>query len=80
MIYVVKNFRDYLLANHFIFFVDHQVLVYMLNRPFISSRIACWLLLLLEFDFEGIYKWKKEQVVLDYLFRLKIERGLPLMT
>ncbi len=56
MIYVVKNFRHYLLANHFIFFVDYQALVYMLNRPFISSHIACWLLLLLEFDFEMIYK------------------------
>jgi hypothetical protein len=33
MIYVVKKFKHYLLANHFIFFVDHQALIYMVNRP-----------------------------------------------
>ncbi len=56
MIYAVKKFKHYLLTNHFIFFVDHQALVYMVNRPFISCYIAWWLLLLLEFDFEMIYK------------------------
>ncbi len=52
MIYEVKKFRHYFLANHFIFFVDHQALVYMVNMPLISGHIARWLLLLLEFDFE----------------------------
>jgi hypothetical protein len=40
MIYAVKKFKHYLLTNHFIFFVDHQALVYMVNRPFISCYIA----------------------------------------
>ncbi len=79
MIYAMKKFRHYLLANRFIIFVDHQALVYMVNRLFISSPIACRLLLLLEFDFEVIYKQKKKHVVLDYLSRLEFEKGLPLM-
>ncbi len=80
MIYVVKKIKHYLLANHFIFFVDHQALVYMVNRPLISSCIAQWLLLLLKFNFEVIYKPRKEHVVLDYLSRLETKGGLPLMT
>jgi hypothetical protein len=40
MIYVMKKIRHYLLANHFIFFMDHQALVYMVNRPPISGHIA----------------------------------------
>jgi hypothetical protein len=40
MIYAVKKFKHYLLANHFIFFVDHQALVYMVNRPLILGCIA----------------------------------------
>jgi hypothetical protein len=67
----MKTFRHYFLANHFIFFVDHQALVYMVNKPFILSDITWWLLLLLEFDFEVIYKLKKEHIVPDYLSRLK---------
>jgi len=33
MIYVVKKFRHYLLGNSFIFFVDHQALLYLVNKP-----------------------------------------------
>jgi len=75
MIYVMKKFKRYLLANHFIFFVDHQALIYMVNRPFISWHIVWWLLLLLEFDFEVIYKPRKEHIMPNYLSRLEIEGG-----
>lgn len=71
MVYKVKKFKHYLLTNHFIFFIDHQALVYMVNRPIISNHIACWLLIMLEFNFEVIYKLGSEHVVLDYLSRLK---------
>ena len=33
MIYVVKKFWHYLLANPFIFYVDHQALLYLVNKP-----------------------------------------------
>jgi hypothetical protein len=32
MIYVVKKIRHYLLGNNFIFFVDHQALLYLINQ------------------------------------------------
>ena len=46
MIYLVGKFRHYLLANHFVFYVDHQALIYLVNRPVISGQIARWMLLL----------------------------------
>ena len=56
MVYTVKKFYHYFLANHFVFIVDHQALVYLVNRPLITGRIARWLLLFQEFDFEVLYK------------------------
>ena len=52
MIYAVKKFRHYLLANKFIFFVDHQALLYLVKRPCAIGRIVHWFIILLEFDFE----------------------------
>lgn len=43
----------------------------MVTKPIISSRIACWLLLLLEFNFEVIYKLGRDHVASNYLSRLK---------
>ena len=33
MVYAVKKFRHYLLANKVIFFVDHHALLYLVNKP-----------------------------------------------
>jgi hypothetical protein len=31
IIYVVKKFRHYLFSNNFVFYVDHQTLLYLVN-------------------------------------------------
>ena len=51
MVYVVKKFCHYLLANKFVFFVDHQALLYLVNKPCSTGRIVRWFVMLLEFDF-----------------------------
>lgn len=40
MIYAVKKFRHYLLANKFVFFTDHQALLYLVNKPCSTGRIV----------------------------------------
>jgi hypothetical protein len=56
MIYVVKKFKHYLLRNTFTLFVDHQALLYMVNKPIVTGQITRMLLLLQEFDFKVIFK------------------------
>jgi len=54
MVYVLYKFKHYLLSNKFIFYVDHMALVYLINKPQVSSKIARWLLLFLECDFKNL--------------------------
>ena len=75
MIYAVKKFRHYLLGNKFVFFVDHTALVDLVNKPQLSGRIARWILLLAEFNYEVVYKPGRSHVVPDALSRL--ESGEP---
>ena len=56
MIYAIKKFRHYLLANKFVFFVDHQALLYLVNKPCNTRQIVRWFLILLKFDFEVVVK------------------------
>jgi hypothetical protein len=35
-IYAIKKFRHYLLGNNFTFFVDHQALIYLVNKPIVT--------------------------------------------
>jgi len=46
MIYVIKKLCHYMLGNSFTFFVDHQTLIYLINKPIVTRRIAQRLLLL----------------------------------
>jgi hypothetical protein len=37
MIYVLKKIRHYLLGNNFKFFIDHQALIYLINKPIVTK-------------------------------------------
>ena len=67
MIFVVKKFRHYLLANKFIFFTDHQALLYLINKPCDTRRIVRWFLILLEFNFRMVVKQGKTHLRADHL-------------
>ena len=56
MVYAVKKFCHYLLANQFVFFVDHQALLYLVNKPCSMGRLVRWFVILLEFDFTVVIK------------------------
>jgi hypothetical protein len=43
MVYALHKFRHYLLSNRFTFFEDHMALVYLVNKPQISSKLTKWL-------------------------------------
>jgi hypothetical protein len=70
MIYVIKKFRHYLLGNSFVFYVDHQALLYLVNKPMVTCQITKWLLLLQEFDFKVVYKPCQIHFVPDHLSQI----------
>lgn len=70
MVYALNKYRHYLLGNKFVFFVDHMALVYLVNKPQVSGRIARWLLLFQEHEFTMVYKPGKTHGVADALSRL----------
>ena len=67
MVYALKKYIHYLLGNPSIFFVDCIAMVYLVNKPQVSGRIARWFLLFLEYDFIVVYKPNKIQGVADAL-------------
>ena len=73
MVYVLQNFRHYLLGGHFKIFIDHSTLKYLVNKPVLGGKICQWLLLFQEFDFEVIVNPGWLNVGPDHLSR--IERG-----
>jgi hypothetical protein len=70
MVFSVKKFRHYLLANKVVFFVDHMAIKYLVNKPDLSGRLARWVLLLQEFDYTVEYKPGSAQKQADHLSRL----------
>lgn len=70
MVYAVKKFCHYLLANQFVFFVDHQALLYLVNKPCATGRIVWWFVILLEFDFTVTVKKGNTHKRADHLSRL----------
>ena len=70
MVYAVKKFRHYLLANKFIFFVNHHALLYLVNKPCATGRIIRWFVILLEFDFTVAVKPGRSHQRADHLSRI----------
>ena len=57
MAFGVKKYRhNLLIANKFVFFTDHQALLYLVNKPCNTGRIVRWFLILLKFDFTIVVK------------------------
>ena len=67
MIYAVRKFQHYLLANPFVFYVDHQALLYLVNKPCNMGRIVRWFIILLEFDFTLCVRIGKSNMRADHL-------------
>ena len=61
MVYVVKKFRHYLLANKFL---------YPMNKPCLTRRITHWLLILMEFDFTVAVRERRIHVLADHMSRI----------
>ena len=70
MVYAVQKFRHYLLGYKFTFYVDHDALKYVVNKPQLSGRLARWVLLLQEFNFDIVVRPGKQHSNADFMSRL----------
>jgi hypothetical protein len=70
MVYALHKFKQFLLGNKFVFYVDHMALIYLVNKPHVSRMITRWLLLFLEYEFIVVYKLGRTHVVVDVLSKL----------
>ncbi len=71
MVFALHKFKHYLLGNKFVFYVDHMALVFLVNKPQVSRKIAKWLLLFLKYDYTIVYKPCITHVITNALSRLK---------
>ena len=69
VVYACRKFRHYLLGYRGVFHTDHNSLKYLVNKPDLSGRIARWIILLQEFNYEVVVKPGKANSNADYLFR-----------
>jgi hypothetical protein len=56
MVYALHKLKHYLLHNTFTFYVNHMALIYLVNKPHVSSKLIKWFLLFMEYDFKIDYK------------------------
>ena len=75
LVFSIKEFCHYLLADRFNFYVEHQALLYIVNKSYETGRIVWWFLLLQEFDFKVIVWNETKHQRLDHLSW--IESGEP---
>jgi hypothetical protein len=71
MVYALQKFHHYLLGGHFIMFIDHSALKYLVNKLVLGGIICKWILLFQEYDFEIVVKPGRMKKGPDHLSRLE---------
>ena len=76
-IYAINKFRHYITGYSTLVHTDHSTIKYLMNKPITNARVTIWLLLLQEFDITIVDRPGKENVVVDFLSRLKTDENSP---
>lgn len=71
--WATKYFRPYLYGKTFTLFTDHKPLTGIMNLKDPSTKIAKWMIALLDYSYEIQYKAGKQNVVADGLSRIPYE-------
>jgi len=71
MVYVVQKFQHYLFVYKFTFYVDHDALTYVTNKPQLSRPLVRWLLLLHKFNLKKDGRPGKQHFNVDFLSHLE---------
>eukprot|EP00253_Pinus_taeda_P020172 PITA_20172 len=77
VIYAINKFRHYITSYTTFVHTDHSAIKYLMNKSVTNARVTRWLLLLQEFDITVVDRPGKENVVVDFLSRLKTNENIP---
>ena len=77
VIYAINKFRHYITDYTTFVHIDHSAIKYLMNKSVTNARVTRWLLLLQEFDITIVDRPGKENVVVDFLSRLKTDENIP---
>eukprot|EP00253_Pinus_taeda_P013423 PITA_13423 len=77
VIYAINKFRHYITGYTTFVHIDHSAIKYLMNKSITNARVTRWLLLLQEFDITIVNRPGKENVVADFLSRLKTNENVP---
>ena len=77
VIYAINRFRHYIIGYPTFVHTDHSAIKYLMNKSVTNARVTRWLLLLQEFDITIVDRPGKENVVVDFLSRLKVDDDTP---
>ncbi|KII61444.1 Retrovirus-related Pol polyprotein from transposon 17.6 [Thelohanellus kitauei] len=81
IVFALKQFRQYLLGRKFKLFCDHEPLKWVLDNKTRNGRVGRWVLQLLEFDIDIIYRSGSENLSADALSRIcNLTEILPLIS
>eukprot|EP00253_Pinus_taeda_P035700 PITA_35700 len=78
VIYAINKFRHYITGYTTFVHTDHSAIKYLMNKSVTNARVTRWLLLLQEFDITIVDRPGKENVVADFLSRLKNNENIPI--
>eukprot|EP00253_Pinus_taeda_P018125 PITA_18125 len=77
VIYAINKFRHYITGYTTFVHTDHSAIKYLMNKSVTNARVTRWLLLLQEFDITIVDRPRKENIVANFLSRLKTNENIP---
>jgi hypothetical protein len=75
----INNIRHYNNEYPIIMHIDHVSIKYLMKKPITNGMVTRWLILLQELDITILEKIGKDNVVIDFLSRIKTNENEPLV-
>jgi hypothetical protein len=77
--HAINKFRHYIIGYEVFVHTDHSSNRFLMNKPITNGQVTRWLLLLQEFNIAMLDQPRKDNVVADFISRIKNEDdgGIP---
>jgi hypothetical protein len=72
-VHVIKNFLYYITSYKVFVHTDHSSIRFLMNKPITNGRVTRWIMLLSEFNITVLDRPRKDNLVADFLSRIKHE-------